>query len=208
MPFPVPWYLIPLNIAFGITFIGFIIFSSSRKKLDATRNAAGIPGSIFGEMNDGARAIIHASLPEIEYPHLLLEGTVCAGPIFEHVPPIDEVSWPELTRFLDKGKTVLVNLGSIFKYSEKEVEAMAQALVVARERMKDRGGFQALWKLPKAGTFKGVLDKVLGEERGDILVQEWIDPPALALLQHPNLVVHVHHGGASKSLLTLQSISG
>jgi hypothetical protein len=34
-----------------------------------------------------------------------------------------------------------------------------------------------------------------------VRVEEWIEPPALAVLQHPNVAVFVHHGGASEALI-------
>jgi hypothetical protein len=198
MPFPVPWRLIPTNIAFMVLYIFILIVSPSRRKLDAARHAAGLQGSFLHSMNEGARACIHAWIPEMEYPHVALERTISVGPIFKHVPPVSSSTYPELTRFLDEGRTVLVNLGSIFQYTNDDVEAIASAISLAREKLQDRLVLRILWKLPRAETFQRILDKHLEEIRKDVYIQEWIDAPSLAILQHPNIVAHVHHGGASE----------
>jgi hypothetical protein len=205
MPYPVPWHLIPANIGLIICLIFHIVTSPYAKRLNAARNAAGLAGAAVGPMDEGTRVVIHASVPEIEYPHVPGPGTVFAGPIFERVPAISSSDYPELARFLDGGRTVLINLGSIFTYTEEEADAMAAAVVMARERLQDRGGFRVLWKLPKASSFAGVLERHFGKDREDTLIQEWIEPMSFAILQHPNLAVSVHHGGASECWLSFES---
>jgi hypothetical protein len=180
-------------------YFGLQAFTSPyAKRLNAARNAAGLPGRTLAPIDEGAQAVIHSSLPDIEYPHVPGPRTVYAGPIFQRVPVISSSDYPELTRFLDGGVTVLINLGSMFEYTEDEVDAMATAVGMARVKLEDRGGFRVLWKLPKATSSASILDRHFGPEGEDTVVVEWIEPAPLAVLQHPNLVVSVHHGGASK----------
>jgi hypothetical protein len=200
IPFPVPWHLIPMNLVLNLYLIFQIIASPYAKRLNAARNAAGLAGTAVAPMSEGTRVVIHASLPEVEYPHIPGPGTVFAGPIFERVPPISSKDYSELTRFLDGGRTVLINLGSLFQYTEEEVNAMATAILMARERLQGSGGFRVLWKLPKASSFSQVLEQHFGLGSEDTFVWEWIDAPSLAVLQHPNLAASVHHGGASEHM--------
>jgi UDP:flavonoid glycosyltransferase YjiC (YdhE family) len=174
----------------------------ARLSLDAARKAAGLPGSVAGP---AANAVchIHPSLPELEYPHVPNPRTVFAGPILNPVPVVAADTYPDLAAFLSQGRTVLVNMGSLFKYTSSDTIAMAEALVAARKELAGSGGLQVLWKLPDASGFQTLLDKHLGlpaQRREWVRVEEWIEPPALAVLQHPNVAVFVHHGGASETL--------
>jgi hypothetical protein len=57
-----------------------------------------------------------------------------------------------------QGQNSAVNLGSVFLYTDDEVEAVASGIMAARETLRDRGGFRVLWKLPKAHKFKDILN--------------------------------------------------
>jgi hypothetical protein len=198
--YPVPLPLVPLNIVYGILFIAMFVANPKRRKLDAARRAAGLPGSVMVPVGEGARLNIHASLAEIEYPHVPRPNTVFAGPILTPVPPLSKADYPDLTEFIEggPGRTVVLNLGSLFSYSTNDVRAIAEAFVIARKRLADRGGFRMIWKLPGADRFAAILDEILGEKRNGVRIEEWIDAPALAVLQHPNVAVSVSHGGASR----------
>jgi hypothetical protein len=197
-PFPVPVHLIPLNILYGVIFILVMVFHPKRRALDAARGQAGIPGSVLSMRGETARAIIHPSLPEVEYPHTPNPRTFFAGPILTPTSAVSNESYPDLASFFNGGRTILINLGSLFSYSEQDVKAVAEAIVVARLRLHDRGGCQVLWKLPEAAKYQPLLNEKLGSDREGVRIETWIDPPALAVLQHPNLVASIHHGGASK----------
>jgi hypothetical protein len=129
--------------------------------------------------------------------------TVFAGPILAPVPPLavddPDAACAELARFLAAGRTVHVNLGTLFEYMDADVRALARALVTVRRRLRDMGRepVQVLWKLPHKDRFRALLDEELGPEREGVRIEEWISPPALAVLMHDNVTVSVHHGGAS-----------
>jgi hypothetical protein len=188
----------PVNIVLAIMFIFYMVLHPRRRELDAVRKQVGLPGSVLATIGEGSRGNIHASLAELEYPHVPLPNTVFAGPILAPNQSGSIEAYPEIAVFLDGGRTVLINLGSMFKYNREDVTAIAGAIVAARENLRGRGGFRVIWKLPKFSDFKTLLDEHLGADRADINITEWIDPPALAVLQHPNLSVSVHHGGASE----------
>jgi hypothetical protein len=169
--------------------------------LDAARKEAGLSGSVLAPFGQDALCSIFASIPEIEYPHVPNPRTVFAGPILTPTLALSAKENPDLAQFLERARTAMINLGSLFKYTADDAAAVATAIADARTRLEPRGGLQVLWKMPGAAAFASMLDAKLGpedERRNWVRIEEWIDPPALAVLQHPNLVVSVHHGGASK----------
>jgi hypothetical protein len=181
----------------------YFLLHPKRRSLDAARHSMGLPGSVLeANQNDSARALIHASLAEIEYPHVPRPLTVFAGPILTPVAPLSRTDYPDLAGFVEggPGRTVYVNLGSLFTYSAMDVRAVAEAYVAARKRLADRGGFRMLWKLPRPEDYNNILNEILGEKRPDVRIEGWVDAPALAVLQHPNVVLSVNHGGASEWL--------
>jgi UDP:flavonoid glycosyltransferase YjiC (YdhE family) len=201
MPFPL--LSIPFNILAAFALIYLLLRHPARRRLDAARKAAGLPGSMLAPAQKQAVCNIHASLEALEYPHVPYPRTVFAGPILNPVPVVAADTYPDLAAFLAQGRTVLVNMGSLFKYTPADTIAMAEAFVAARKELAGSGGLQVLWKLPDASGFQTLLDKHLGlpaQRRAWVRVEEWIEPPALAVLQHPNVAVFVHHGGASEAL--------
>jgi hypothetical protein len=197
----VPLWWIPYNILSALTFILFMVFNPRARAIDAVRKEAGLAGSVLTSLEGGSLGSIVPSLPEIELPHVPLPRTVFAGPILTPVSAITATEHADLAAFLARGRTALINMGSMFLYTTDDVIAVAHAIVDARTRLLGRGGLRVLWKLPGASAFAALLDERLGpttERREWVRVEEWIDPPALAVLQHPNVVVSVHHGGASE----------
>jgi hypothetical protein len=179
-----------------------LILSSPRRKLDAARKTAGLTGSILSPIHDHVVALITPSMIELEYPHVPGHNTVFAGPIVHPEEPVSEKDYPQLAGFLQAERTVLVNMGSLFQYTEDDVRSMCHGIQLARAQLRDKGrqAFHVLWKLPKKNIFMDVLQDELGNDKA-IRIEEWIDPPLLAVLSHPNVVLSVHHGGASKSAL-------
>jgi hypothetical protein len=140
------------------------------------------------------------SLPELEYPHVPHPRTVFAGPILTPTKPVSTDNYPEIAAFLDRGRTILINLGSLFTYTEADAYAIAEAIVQARAHSHGRGSFQVLWKLRELKQFKQLIREQLGEDMEGVRLETWIDPLATLVLQHPNMSAAVHHGGASKCL--------
>jgi hypothetical protein len=188
-------------VANALLFILALIFHPARRRLDAARKDAGLSGSMLEPMGDKAECIIYPSLPEIEYPHVPHPKTVFAGPILTPEAAVSAVDYPDISAFLARGRTVFVNMGSLFTYTAADVEAMMQAFLDARQRLRQDGGLQILWKLPRASQMTALLEEKLGSEperKQWIWIEEWIEPPALAVLQHSNIVASAHHGGASE----------
>jgi hypothetical protein len=199
LTYPLPLYLAPVNIFLAIYFIFFIMTVPKRRQVDAARREAGLSGSVLSTPGTGGRGNIHASLAELEYPHVPNPNTLFAGPILSPVSAEWDASSSEMAQFLAVGKTVLINLGSLFSYTEDDVTAIARAIVNVQSRLRDRKGFRVLWKLPQKSRFKAILEDILVVDRANVQITEWIESPVIVVLQHPNVVAVVHHGGASAS---------
>jgi hypothetical protein len=191
---------VPANALLMLAFLIFIATCTARGALDRARRAVGLHGTALAPPWDGAECVVCPSLRALEYAHEPLPRTVFAGPILAPEAVVSARDHPALARFLDRGRAAVVNLGSMFAYTPDDVRGIAGAIVAAQRRLHEdgRGSVRVLWKLPRADEHTELLDELLGLKREDVLIQQWIDAPALAVLQHPNVAVFVHHGGASK----------
>jgi hypothetical protein len=201
--YPIPLYAIPLNILNTLLFVLVLVLHPAHRRLNAVRKQLGHSRPALPFPMEDAQFSLYPSLPELDYPHVPAPRTVFAGPIFTSVPALSPTDSRDIWDLLARGRTVLVNMGTLFRYTAKDVVAMADALADARVRLRGRGGLQVLWKLPRTPAFAALLEEVLGpaeEWRKWLRVEEWIEPPTLAVLQHPNLKVFIHHGGASESM--------
>lgn len=189
--------LIPYNIALNIAWLRTLTTHPRIRTLETRRAKAGIQGALLDKPLKALPFMVCASVMDMEYPHVAAPNVVYPGPILLPVPPLAPAEHPDLAAFLARGRTIVVNMGSNFWYTEEDVRNVAKAVVMARERCGDKG-FQVLWKLNGKKTFETVLEDCLGKHRDSVRTEEWIEPPALAVLQHPNVVALVNHGGASK----------
>ncbi|KAF1969975.1 UDP-Glycosyltransferase/glycogen phosphorylase [Bimuria novae-zelandiae CBS 107.79] len=123
--------------------------------------------------------------------------TVFCGLIVEHIPAISPIEFPETSGFLDRKRTIVINFGTFFTYTDQDVEAVSSAISAARQKILET--FQVLWKLPEAAKFTSIIGRYFDSksDRADILVREWIDPPAPAVLQHPNVACFMSHASAN-----------
>lgn len=197
-PFPVPLYLIPLNIFMALYIMIKLVTSAEKKALEAARREAGLTHSALRQANEGAVFILTSSIYDIEYPHVPFDNNIFAGPILNPEPVLSSDKYPDLAQFLSRGRTAFFNMGSAFKYDPNDVVACLSAFKIARERLRSTGRMYVLWKLPGAESFMPLFDQHLGTDWSEwVRVEEWIEPQALAVLQHPNIFVSVHHGGAN-----------
>jgi hypothetical protein len=203
-PYPVPLLAIPGNVLLALALILNSIFSRFRRNLDRARGEFGLKGSVLTPAAENAACTLCPSLPELEYPHVPRPRQVFAGPIVAPLPALSagdsDPATAELASFLDRARTVHINLGTLYKYTEADVRALARGLARAQRRLHELGRerVQALWKLPHKNRFAAVLEEELGDKHADVRVEEWIAPQSLAVLAHPNIVASVHHGGASE----------
>lgn len=136
------------------------------------------------------QAMREASLP-LEY---LPPNVSAVGPIVLSLASVGEQD-AELDSWLKGAPTVLINLGSVFKYSEGRARLMARAI----ENILQQTDIQILWKLTKAGDygdeFTGDLQEFIDNDR--LRVQGWLTVDPAALVHSDHVVASVHHGGSN-----------
>jgi hypothetical protein len=118
-------------------------------------------------------------------------------------PPLAELD-PELDAWLARGgngqgagKTLLIVLGSHFRFDAREVRAMMTAVKALMEQRKD---VQVLWKLKPDDAHAEASSELRGwikGAEGRVRVVDWleVDPPAL--MQTGCIGAFVHHGGGN-----------
>ncbi|KAI0342292.1 UDP-Glycosyltransferase/glycogen phosphorylase [Trametopsis cervina] len=194
--YPVPFRKSLYSIALNVVFIYLLLSQSRIRVLDRARAQAGMKGKLFIRKRTHLPFAICSSVREIEYPHDSPSNVVYPGPILVPVPVVATERYPDLTAFLDRKRTIVMNMGSLFAYNKEDVENVVSAIRRAREAG-DKMDFQVLWKLNGMKEYEDVLRTGLGDAADDVRCENWIEAPMLAVLQHPNVVGFVHHGGAN-----------
>ncbi|KAN0087849.1 hypothetical protein V8E55_006470 [Tylopilus felleus] len=199
-PFPLEWWQIPLNIYLHIRFNILMMTSVNIKRIGAIRRSLGLE-NIFGtQLYPGVKYICPA-LPETDFPFAVIpEDLLLCGPIIVPFDPLEE-SDPELVKWLDNGPTISINLGSHVVSNEKIAREVIGALRILLDHHARRGSskIQVLWKVRADGDVRKLIDDIIGKEikEGRVKVVAWLDVEPVSLLQHPNVVCTVHHGGAN-----------
>ncbi|KAK4224320.1 hypothetical protein QBC38DRAFT_515248 [Podospora fimiseda] len=230
--FPLPWYRVPGNVLLVLLAIicSCSIFDGHRKEIQKLVEEK-YKGAKITTLNDlslnserlGVKILV-ANLKEIEFPLSVVPGYVLAcGPIIRPAKKVEEVD-AGLAKWLGRGKTVYINLGTHLFFDEERTKEMALGVkrlldyVRSVEWIDKTGrlkGLQVLWKLNscekqgegKKGRLWEVVKRVLGEEMEDrrVRVVEWIEAEPIAVLKGGNVVCAVHHGGANTFLETVSA---
>jgi hypothetical protein len=148
------------------------------------------------------------TLPEASLPlYKVPQNVSCLGPMSLYLGDAEEQD-PDMAKWLARGPTVLVNLGSGFTWMEQKATVMASALAEMLQQLPD---FQVLWKLrkyaddalenvgspggePYDDTFAKPLQPFV--EQGRVKIVSWLSADPTALLKTGHIVASVHHGGA------------
>ena len=164
--------------------------------LNKYRNAHGLPGCLPME-SASARAVhvICPSVREMDFPLVVPDYVGLYSSIVLDTTPID-VFDPALNGWLNRGKTVLMCMGSHFCYSESQVKAVINGFISA---VSHDSGIQFLWKLRKKSMFEGLLEDALKDPRDQdrIKVVDWLDVDPASIMRHPNVIAWIHRGGAN-----------
>ncbi|KAI1423191.1 hypothetical protein F5Y12DRAFT_758591 [Xylaria sp. FL1777] len=193
-PSPLPWQKIPENIYFTVRFIYGVLnrpdFNGTKHKLEAH----GIQESLT-KKRPADRPWISQELAEASIAlDVVPPNVTCTGPIiFDAEPAIGQD--PELVAWLSRAPTVLVNLGSIFTYSEHHATTMALAL----EEVLAKTDVQVLWKIAMAenvpDNYTLPAQKII--DQGRLRVTNWLTVSPASIMDTGHVVASVHHGGAN-----------
>ncbi|KAI0976908.1 hypothetical protein F4678DRAFT_128756 [Xylaria arbuscula] len=193
-PSPLPWQKVPENIYFTVRFIYGVLTRPDFNGTKSALKAHGIANSLAAKRPDDrpwiSQNMVEASIPLDVVP----PNVTSAGPIiFDSEPAIGQD--PELVAWLSKAPTVLVNLGSLFTYSEHHATTMALAL----EEVLAKTDVQVLWKIAPAEDvpedFTLPAQKLI--DQGRLRVTKWLTVSPASILDTGYIVASVHHGGAN-----------
>ncbi|THU81034.1 UDP-Glycosyltransferase/glycogen phosphorylase [Dendrothele bispora CBS 962.96] len=192
--YPVPWYLIPLNIYLTFRLALYVAFSPRVKRTIEFRKEMEIPSSFFKFYKPDITYLI-ASFPEADFPLALPQNVISCGPMVLPARPIMEQD-PLLAKWLDERETVMINLGSHVTSDVKLTRELAGGIRILLSR---NPNVQVLWKLKAQGEVYDALRDLVGKEmdEGQVKVVSWLEVEPYAVLEHENTVCSVHHGGAN-----------
>ena len=170
------------------------------RQIQALRRSLGLR-NLFGITPEPGVTYVCPALTEIDFPFAVIpEEMLLCGPIVMPFDPLEDKD-PALMKWLDNGPTVLINRGSHVVSDEKLAREMASAMRIMLDYHDKKGSnkIQVLWKARPVGDFEKVIDEIIGKEmkEGRIKVVAWLDTEPVSILQHPNVVCTVHHGGAN-----------
>jgi len=160
------------------------------------RNERGLKGWLPMETAySKANHIICPCVPELDFPLVLPDILGLYGPIILDTSPI-EIADPELNQWLNRGKTVVMCMGTHFRYSESQAKAVIDGLLGAVDHGSNT---QFLWKLPNKSEFEGLINEALKnpKDKERVRIVDWLEADPASIMKHPNVVAYIHHGGAN-----------
>lgn len=193
-----PLYLIPVNIYLIFRLILSLVFSKSLSAKNAYMKKNGHNPAIpfTAPANDDTVTWLVPSLPEIDLPLAFIpKNAIPCGPIIMEFAPVADID-AELASWLARRPTVLINLGTLYKFDEGAAKRMIGAIEHLLEKIKD---VQVLWKLSaerEEDAWVGETRK-LARDDGRLRIEKWISAEIAAVLASDTVVLAVHHGGAS-----------
>jgi hypothetical protein len=193
-PYPVPWKLIPANMYINFRIMRAILYlpeiTSKRKQLEkmGIQKPIDFMGLYRKDVPWITQTLPGAHTPVARIP----ENVTLAGPI--NLAGLEKKS-PAALELLEWAKkpTVLISLGSGFKYHEWQARAMIEAI----HKVLKQTEVQILWKMSRRGTYEDQFLKIAAKESKDRLrIEKWLEVEPPTLLQEGNILTFVHHGGA------------
>ena len=166
------------------------------KNLIKYRNERGLPGRLPLETSKSrALHIISPGIRELDYPLFIPDTIGLYGPVVLDTTPV-ELADPELAEWLDRGKTVMMCMGTHYCYTESQVRAVVNGFLGAVDR---DSGIQFFWKLSGKDEFEDLIEELLANprDRERFRIVDWIHADPAAVMNHSNVIVSIHHGGAN-----------
>ncbi|KAG9316542.1 glycosyltransferase family 1 protein [Chiua virens] len=200
-PYPLKWWQIPLNIYLNIRHIIAFVTDANVRPIQALRTSLGLPSDVGFRACSGITHIC-PGLIETDFSYAVIpkELRLC-GPIVLPFDPLEEID-PELKKWLDDRPTVMINLGSHVESDVKFARAVTGAiriLLACHDKERSDRQMQVLWKVKANGDVQRAIDEIVRKEisEGTVKVVPWLNVEPVSILQHPNVVCTVHHGGAN-----------
>jgi len=196
IPFPVSWRDLPINILANLTLIYKVATSPEISEISEYRGAHGLKG-LLPMVTAPTRAahIICPAVPELDFPLVMPGNLGLYGPIVLDTNTVEIVD-PELCQWLNRGETVMMCMGTHFNYSEPQAKAVIDGFLGAADHGSNT---QFLWKLPNKSRFENLINETLKNPRDKerVRIVDWLDADPASIMNHPNVVAYIHHGGAN-----------
>jgi hypothetical protein len=195
LPYPVPWSKIPENILLNLRFISTMLYMPDVKEKQEFLRSKGIKDPInFLRLHRPDVPWLSQTMPEAAWPvDVVPQNVTCTGPMTLEVSTVAEQD-KGLATWLEGSRTVLINLGSGYKWLEPHTIAMAQAVASILQDTH----VQILWKFRKETEYDNTFMDSLAPfvKSGRLRIERWLaaDPPSL--LESGHIVASVHHGGS------------
>jgi len=193
IPFPVPAYLILFNIWIMLKLIFTIARCPRLNSHQTFRKQIGLKGDLpLASSTCYDIDILCSSIQETDYPCVLPSNLHCFGPITLDPIPLAQ-SDPDLEKWLDRGKTVVICLGTNVVYTAEMVNAFLQAFLTSLPK-----DVQILWKLKGKHEWDTLIESRLDiKDRTRFKIVDWIVADPNSIMLHHNVLCYVHHGGAN-----------
>jgi hypothetical protein len=180
------------------------VFAPNLSEVSKARKGHGLTGTIpLIELYSKRRQFLVPSTLKTDFPCLIPENVVPCGPILLAVPPLSETD-PELSAWLQKAPTILVNFGSNFPSDGNFSVELGKALRIVTDQ---HPTIQILCKLKTQVLHEPLIEtkteidisEVLGREleSGRVRIESWLKADPLAILKSGNIICSVHHGGSN-----------
>ena len=139
--------------------------------------------------------VICPGVREIEFPMFVPDFLGLYGPIVLDTTPV-EASDPELNQWLGRGETVIMCMGTHFRYTESQVKTIISGFLSV---VNHDSGTQFLWKLPSKPKFEGLIEEALKnpKDKERFRIVDWLEADPASIMKHPNVIAYIHHGGAN-----------
>ena len=195
--FPVPWSDLLKNTKAAFRFLWIIVTSPKISKLNKYRNAHGLPGRlpVMDTIHTRADHVICAGVREIDFPLVVPDFLGLYGPIVLDTTPI-ETADSELNRWLGRGETVVMCMGTHVYYTESRVKAVINGFLGG---INHDSNTQFLWKLSEKSKFESLIEETLKDPRDKdrFKIVDWLEADPASIMKHPNVIAYIHHGGAN-----------
>jgi hypothetical protein len=203
--YPVPLHLIPANIYMILRLAYTVYFNPtiSKKKEYLKEKSLPNPADLFTVYRPNDLTWISAGSLNLDFPlPFIPKNVIPCGPIILSTAPAYQQD-PDLTAWITRAPTVLINLGSHVDYDEASATKMAGAIKTLLTIMTD---VQVLWKFSKRQRVDGTmvdfsdtfLDQLSEESKvGRVRIEKWLAIDPSSMFETGKIVAVVNHGGAN-----------
>lgn len=195
--YPLSWLDTFKNVYLAIRGVMTIATSSHIKGFNEVRKEAGIkhnfPMLDFYRKED---LYLFPWIPELDYPlEGIPENFISCGPLVFPPESLEKVD-ANLANWLQKGPTVMINLGTHFSSEEKPAVELSKALKILFTARPD---VQVLWKLKFSWRESAEVSAIVTEyvDSGRLRIESWLDAEPATILSTGKIICSVNHGGAN-----------